>query len=255
MAVLETLLLACCRRPDSPAVVGEQEWHAENALSLLARVFPDLTTAIWGRRVLDFGCGFGYQVVALADAGADAVVGLEPNVRVLAEARRLAATAAHRERVSFIAALRPVDWGAYDVVLSQNSMEHFPRPDLALKEMRSLLRPGGRIYLTFGPPWLAPYGAHMWFFTPLPWVHLLFPERTVMRVRGRFRRDGAVRYEDVESGLNRLTVARFERLVESVGLRVIYRRYDCIKGLNALGRLPLARELFINHVSAVLRAD
>ena len=76
-----------------------------------------------------------------------------------------------------------------------------------------------------------------------------------MQVRNRFRDDGAVRYEDVEGGLNRMTVARFERLVRESGLHVDWKRYRCVKGANVLQVLPRLRELFINHVSCVLRKE
>ena len=60
---------------------------------------------------------------------------------------------------------------------------HFGDPAGVLDLMRGLVNVQGRLMITFGPPWLAPYGAHMHFFTKLPWVHLLFSEQTVLRVR------------------------------------------------------------------------
>ena len=106
--------------------------------------------------------------------------------------------------------------------------------------------------MTFGPPWYAPYGGHMHFFTRLPWATLLFDEGTVMRVRARFRDDGATRYAELEEGLNRMSLARFERLVAETGLTVTYRRDDQVRGQRWLGRLPLLRELFTNQVSCAL---
>ena len=79
--------------------------------------------------------------------------------------------------------------GGFDIVLSHNSMEHFGDPARILDVMKSALKPDGRLYITFGPPWYAPYGSHMHFFTRVPWVNLLFSERTVMAVRARYRND------------------------------------------------------------------
>ena len=98
-------------------------------------------------------------------------------------------------------------------------------------------------------------GSHCQFFTRVPYVNLLFPDAAVMRVRARFRSDGATRYEDIEGGLNRMTVRKFERLLTQCGLRVEYRALDCVKGQNWLGRVPLLRELVINHVTCVLQAE
>jgi hypothetical protein len=73
-----------------------------------------------------------------------------------------------------------------------------------LDEMRLAACPGGCVLITFFEPWLSPYGSHMSHFTRVPWINVLFSERTVMNVRSLFRSDGATRYEDVEGGLNRI---------------------------------------------------
>jgi len=83
-------------------------------------------------------------------------------------------------------------------------------------------------------------------------VNLLFPEAAVLAVRARYRSDGARRYEEVESGLNRMTLRKFERLVEEAGLACAHRHYRCVKRVQLLGRLPALRELFVNEVHAVL---
>lgn len=106
--------------------------------------------------------------------------------------------------------------------------------------------------ITFGCPWFSPYGSHMHFFCKLPWVNLIFPERTVMRVRSLYRNDGAMRYEDVESGLNKMSVAKFERIIANAGMRVLFRRYTGVKGYDFLTRLPVLRELFVNRIDCAL---
>ena len=254
MRVGERILLAFSRPVDAPDLAdAAREPGVEHALDDLLSRFPDLPERVRGHRVLDFGCGAGRQAVALARAGAAFVLGVESNARTLRGARALAAAEGIApERLAFAPAVPQELRGGFDVVVSQNAMEHFGDPVGVLREMRAALAPGGCIVLTFGPPWYAPSGSHMHFFTRVPWVNLLFSERTVMAVRARYRADGARRYEEVESGLNRMTVGRFERLAASAGLRTERRRYDCVKGIRLLGRAPLLRELFINNVACVL---
>jgi SAM-dependent methyltransferase len=43
----------------------------------------------------------------------------------------------------------PAEGGAYDVVLSVSVLEHVPHKDFALKEALRLLRPGGKLFLSF----------------------------------------------------------------------------------------------------------
>ncbi len=226
---------------------------AGDPLGLLKRVFPEFERQISGKDVLDFGCGAGLQSIAMAQSGARFVLGLDTNPRTLARAKDLSARQGLGDRLAFAETLDESLLGRFDIVISQNSMEHFADPVGIIELMKTALKPEGRILVTFGPPWLSPYGSHMWFFTRVPWVNVLFSESAVMKVRSRFICDGATRYEDVEGGLNRMTVAKFESIVSHCGLEVSDQRYDCVRGLSLLAKLPGARELFINHVSCALR--
>ncbi|NQT82853.1 class I SAM-dependent methyltransferase [bacterium] len=253
MRIPEKILLFLSRKPgssDNPA--DHKGWNEDNALSLLCRVFPNFINNIAGKDILDVGCGAGWQAVMLAKHGARYVLGLDTNPRAVKAGRDLARTLGVREKVEFTGKLSDRFKARFDIVISQNSMEHFGDPVKVLDYMKSALRPNGTILITFGPPWFAPYGSHMQFFTRMPWVNIIFSEKTVMNVRRHFRNDGARRYEEVESGLGKMSRARFERIVSTSGLSIRYRKLDCVKGMNFLGNLPFVRELFVNHVSCAL---
>lgn len=225
--------------------VTNAEGKIENPLALLRREYPDLDQIVAGRRVLDFGCGLGDQTEALASLGAS-VVGLDTHAPSLERARIL------HPGLTFVANLSELGEPC-DVVISQNAMEHFPDPAATLKDMISAVKPGGRLLITFGPPWYAPYGSHMQFFCRVPWLNVLFPESAVMRARSRYRSDGASRYEDVEQGLNRMSLAKFERLI--AGYNVERRHYSGVKRMDFLTAIPVIRELFTNHVTVIIRKD
>jgi len=226
---------------------------ADGALGHLRLAFPNLDAMVRGRRVVDFGCGHGHQAVELAGVGAEAVLGIDINPAFLALAEERAALADVDDRVRFLRTVPDSEVGTWDLVISQDAMEHFGHPDQVLEEMFRLLAPGGRAAITFSPPWLHPYGAHMDFFTPVPWVHLLFPERTVMKVRSRFRDDGAERYEEVEGGLNRMTLGRFESLVKRSRFVTESLRFTAIRSLPLVSRTPLLREFLTSRVDCILR--
>lgn len=250
----ERILLLFSRDPDSGDYTDAiDQASMDTALDGLRSAIPDLDVLIANAFVVDFGCGSGWQSVALARSGAARVVGVENNLRTLAAAQVLATAEHLDDRVSFVPALGIEFHESLDIVISQNAFEHFDDPEGILRTMTDALRPGGRILISFGPPWYAPTGSHMHFFTRMPWVNLLFPESAVMRVRARYRSDGAMRYEDVESGLNRMTVGRFERIVRHCGLVTERQEYTCIKKIRVLQYLPLLRELFINNIACVLR--
>jgi SAM-dependent methyltransferase len=252
-SLAEKLLLLLSRRPQAfDYDEGRDHWESRDPLSELCRYFPDFHTAIIGKEILDFGCGTGYQSVALAQMRAKHVVGLDTNPTHLEKGRELARELGLQEQVEFTDKFAEAFEGRFDIAISQNSMEHFTDPLGALNAMKAALKDSGGILMTFGCPWFSPYGSHMHFFVKVPWVNILFSEKTVMNVRSMFRNDGARRYEEVESGLNKMTIAKFERLLHECGLRVGYKRYDCVRGLNFAAKLPLVRELLINHVSCIL---
>jgi SAM-dependent methyltransferase len=170
----------------------------------------------------------------------------------LKKAQDLAIELGFKEQIEFADKLEHRFECRFDIVISQNSMEHFGNPSEVLEQMKFALNRNGSILITFGPPWLAPYGAHMHFFTKIPWVNILFSENTVMNVRSYFRNDGATKYEEVESGLNKMTITKFERTISDCGMRIHYRKYNCVKGINFLSQLPFIKELFINHISCEL---
>jgi len=248
---LPTAILArLCRNPEAPDPLMEAVvYDLPEALNILQVPFPDIKTRISDKVVLDFGCGFGYQTIACALAGAKHVIGVESDPHRLAEAQQLGASIPSvKGKVSFLA--EPPSALLADVILSQNAFEHFLEPERALEVMGEALAPNGRILIGFGPPWYAPTGAHMTYFCKIPWVHLIFSEHTIMQVRSLYRDDGYRTY--AEAGLGELSIAKFEKVIAQSNMACDNLHYGCIKGLNFLGRTPL-RELFINYVQCELR--
>ena len=222
------------------------------ALKTFRAEFPDFDELIRGKKVVDFGCGFGFQATAIALAGAQSVLGLEMEPEKVEFATEQARKAGLASKVRFQTKINLSDYGQFDVILSQDAMEHFSQPKEVLEEMTRLLKPGGLLLMTFGPPWYAPYGAHMQYFVKVPWVHLLFSEKTIMKVRSRFRNDNATRYSEVPGGLNQMTLSRFERLVAHSGLKIRSNRYRCVRKMSWSAKLPGVRELMVNNVSVKL---
>ncbi len=254
MNLQEFILLSLSRKPGSKDYKSATiEWKIDDALPLLEKEYTDFSSLVSGKRIIDFGCGLGYQCIALAKKFDCVVVGIDTNQKMLGKAKELAQSYnIPSSRLTFTDKISDDMLNNFEIVISQNSFEHFGDPAMILAEMRKLISKSGKILITFGPPWFAPYGSHMHFFCKLPWLNVIFSEKTIMSVRSRFRNDGATRYEDVESGLNQMTIAKFERIVKSSNLRIEFKRYRCVKGINLLSKIPFFREFFINNVSVIL---
>jgi ubiquinone/menaquinone biosynthesis C-methylase UbiE len=99
-----------------------------------------------GKTVLDYGCGYGLIVDRLVERGAREVVGVDISEKLVEEARARAAAAGITDRTRFLVAdahdTRLPD-SSFDLVLGIAILHHLDL-DRALKEIRRLLRPGGR---------------------------------------------------------------------------------------------------------------
>jgi SAM-dependent methyltransferase len=247
----ERLLLLFSRRVLAPPLSAATHLYTlENALDYSKRMIPDFPERIRGKSVLDYGCGPGWQAVAMRQAGARSVHGLDINNEWLDQARTLASRATN---VTF--GKEPAS-EQYDVVISLGSMEHFREPGKELARMCSLARE--EVIVSFAEPWYSPYGTHLNGTTKVPWLNLMFSERTLMNFRNLYPdgSDGAKRFEDIRGGLNRMTVKRFERLIGSVsGMKVEYLQLRGVKGLDLVTKVPALRELMTTALTCILRTE
>jgi SAM-dependent methyltransferase len=105
-----------------------------------------------GQCVLDVGSGTGVVAVTAARAGARvSALDLTPELIEVARHNALAAGVQIDFREGDAEAL-PFDDAAFDVVLSQFAHMFAPRPEVAVKEMLRVLKPGGVIAFSTWPP-------------------------------------------------------------------------------------------------------
>ena len=112
------------------------------ARDLVARAAPSQ-----GERVLDVACGTGVVARHAAPLVAPSghVVGVDVNAGMLAVA---AATVSGIEWVEADAAALPFADGSFDVAFCEQALMFFPDRAAALRELRRVLAPGGRVALS-----------------------------------------------------------------------------------------------------------
>jgi len=65
----------------------------------------------------------------------------------------------------------------YDLVILRDVIEHLDNPEIAIRNIKKIIKPGGFLYITF-PPYKSPFGGHQHtlagnFITKIPWLHIL----------------------------------------------------------------------------------
>lgn len=125
--------------PEQAARAG-YEWPA------VRDTLPELD----GHRVLDIGCGSGHYSAWFAERGAD-VVGIDASDEMLAEARER-----HGDVATFIDGdLRepfPFDDGAFDIVVSQLTLDHVESWDPLVAEFARVLGDDGTVVFSVDHP-------------------------------------------------------------------------------------------------------
>jgi len=100
-------------------------------------------------RLLEVGCAEGTHACILARKGLDTVV-LDPSPTMLARVQQSTTETGTTIRlVRGIAEALPFANGAFDCVLCDSAIDHFASPDLGVREMTRVLRPDGRLVLSF----------------------------------------------------------------------------------------------------------
>ncbi|HSD76841.1 MAG TPA: class I SAM-dependent methyltransferase [Solirubrobacteraceae bacterium] len=128
---------------------------------------PEIVAAVAGAgSVLDAGCGSARLTLALADAGAADVVGIDTSVERLAQGRARIATHPLGARVELLEAdfdrALPFPDGRFGAAVSRLALMIAADPVATLQRLRRVTAPGGRIVTAL---W-APAENNPWFALP-----------------------------------------------------------------------------------------
>ena len=212
-----------------------------------------------GRVVLEVGAGFGALQLELLRRGAAKAIALDVDAHLLERVRVRTGGDPRVELVHAPIERCPLADESVDVVVSDATFEHLTDVPAALREIRRILRPGGFLFTRWGPTWFHFNGPHLITYVHVPWVHLLFSNRTIRAVLERYRRERRytqasieARIDDLER-MNRLSVRGFKAAFEGSGLEVL--QFDNVsprRWKQFLCRLPIFGELLAGSLIAVL---
>lgn len=229
-----------------------------------------------GRHVLDLGTGLGGKLIYYQQLGPASITTVDIRPDFSAAARTFVSTRGVGARVRFTvadAARLPFDDEAFDVIISNETFEHIQQPGPALREVARVTRPGGWVFISF-PPYYAPWGAHLNNWIALPWVQVIFSERTLintavtleqrLRLNRRLMPEARLDMRGCQTlpHINKITLARFESILPGTPLRLVRRAFfgpgwrhqsRPHRLVQPLTRLPGLREMFTSHAVYILR--
>lgn len=190
-----------------------QERYRDNEIKFLIDEFPGLK----GFKILEVGSGSGGFIVAMRRRGYD-IIGLEPS----SDYRQITALRAARYDldVDVLAAQGehlPLPDKTFDLIYSNDVLEHVLSPESVLTEMKRVLKDDGAIYVTIINrfAWLDPH----YHLFGINWLPRFLGERLVKILAGSKDVSRATDKQKL-SELNYFTWSGFNQLARRLGLAV-----------------------------------
>ncbi len=149
--------------------------------------------------LVDFGCGNGAQTLLFA-GDCDRLTGVDVSEEFLTEFRREISARGLEDRVEAVAAGGgpiPLPDGSADVVTSFTVLEHVPDEMAALREMRRILRPGGKMIITVPNRWWI-FETHGADLPLLPWNRVPLVSWWPKKLHDRWARARIYRRREIE---------------------------------------------------------
>ncbi|MFP4527410.1 MAG: class I SAM-dependent methyltransferase [Candidatus Kapaibacterium sp.] len=209
-----------------------------------------------GDSVAEIGCAEGGVLAALNEAGAGHSLGTDIATSRLEMGRRIAGIAALDIEFAvhnIMTEPLPGPWrNAFDLAMLRDTIEHLDNTRLALANIRQMLKPGGRLLVTF-PPYHSPYGGHQHTVASpggkLPYIHLL-PDAIFHKLIAKGRPNDIGEVRRLQS--IRLTPRKFIAAAGEAGYSIEHSDYYLLRpvfkmkfGLPALRLTPLAFMPFV----------
>jgi len=222
---------------------------------------------------LDIGCGWGSLCIDLAMAGASKVFGLDIKQELIDFANKNLQK--NFPELTSIVEFRAVDLKYFDeevffdYILSKDSFEHIIDVSDMLHEITKRLRPGGKLYVGFGPLYTSPYGDHDRRRTNfrhlgklgralalIPWGHL-FMEPHILRAAARHNKRDIISMHDL--GLNKMCYSDFRKALLDSGLSLL--TFDINQSTSIQSRVasslmkvfPFLKDYLIHNIYCILK--
>ncbi|CAE6759723.1 bifunctional 2-polyprenyl-6-hydroxyphenol methylase/3-demethylubiquinol 3-O-methyltransferase UbiG [Xanthomonas arboricola] len=140
---------------DKFAALANRWWDADgpqkplHALNPVRLDYVSARLGLAGARVLDVGCGGGLLSESMARLGAQVTaIDLAPELVKVARLHSLESGVQVDYRVQSVEDLAAEQPGSFDAVTCMEMLEHVPDPTAIIRACASLLKPGGKLFLS-----------------------------------------------------------------------------------------------------------
>lgn len=221
-----------------------------------------------GMSVCEIGCAEGGTLAAFVEAGAKDALGTDIAVDRLETGKQINEVIGIGFELSEHNILSDkIDAkyiGKYDLVLLRDVLEHLENTETALRAIMKILKPGGRLYVTF-PPYYSPYGGHQHTLVStigkIPYLHFL-PANLLHSLIKNGRKADVVEVMRLKN--IRLTPHKFYKIAKNLNFKIIMEQYYFIRPVykmkfnlpavssNPMRHFPLVKSVLSTEAGFVL---
>ncbi len=212
-----------------------------------------------GMNVCEIGCAEGGVLAAFVNSGADYALGTDIATARLDAGKQI--NSLLNINIEFIAHdiinqdIDPRFIEKFDLILLRDVIEHLENPELALAKIKTMLKPGAKLYVTF-PPYNSAFGGHQHTLNSLigkiPFIHNL-PTNLFFNL---IKNGRALDLAEVKrlNGI-KLTPRKMLNCIEKCAYKIVKEEYFLIRpvykmkfGLPSLKLTPLRHLPFVKSI-------
>jgi SAM-dependent methyltransferase len=221
-----------------------------------------------GYNVAEVGSAEGGVLASFIDAGATKCLGTDIAEVRLEKGRYIAGIGGIEAKYfshDIVNEEPSAEWqNDYDLVLLRDVIEHLDDTAAALKNIRMMMKPGGKLFVTF-PPFHSPYGGHQHTVKStggkLPYIHLL-PKKIFNKLIEKGQKPDIAEANRIYR--IRLTIPKFEKAAKEAGLSVVLKECYFLRPvfkmkfglptvkMNHLSKIPFIRKFLTLEASYIL---
>lgn len=212
------------------------------------------------KTILDFGCGHGAFCINLALKNAKKVIGIDLEKKLLKFAiENLEINYSNLKNIIEFKELNILEAKFdenFDIIVSKDTFEHAFNLDKILDKFYEILKPGGKVFLGFGPLFNFYNGDHGRTNLKVPWLHALLPERYIVNKYNKNSLNKITKIEDL--GLNKYSFKDYKKIFRNSKFEIIYFEtnksdHPIFKFVNFFKNIPFLREYLTNNIYCVLK--
>ena len=158
--------------------------------------------------------------------------------------------------------------GQYNTIILRDVIEHIHDQELALRNIHTILKPGGKLFMSF-PPKFCAYAGHQQtvpkIMGKLPYLHLMPNFIYILYLKMIGCPEKKIKYL-IDTKKTRISIREMRNLIQNIGytiykesnwfIRPAYSfRFGLPKIINPFSRIPILNEIFCNGVLFVLKKE